>query len=183
MCSKLVLKRSKYSSLLTISMMSGVLSVKGPLGINYLKIPSSDLFEVKVDGALKCLIIAVSLENYRGKSARMKINSFISIFEMLCYTSIFGSMSFLHLEGLGLRFVGLNNLLNNRSELKMKLGNSAMDFYYFSGFRAKAFIKDPRNLILYGIDFSILRNIGYSIVSLKKPDKYKSKGLSISHIS
>lgn len=183
MCSKLVLKRFKYSSLLTVSSTSGILSIKGPLGVNYLRVPSSDLFEVKADDTFKTLIIAASLENRRGKSVRMNINSFISTFEMSCYSVTFGSMSFLCLEGLGLRFVDFNNISHEQVELRMKLGNSAMDFYYFSSFRVKPFIKDPRNLILYGIDFSILRNIGYSIVSLKKPDKYKSKGFSISHIS
>jgi len=106
----------KYSSLLSLKKIkSSVLYLKGPLGINYLKVPSTIKFIVDDSNQI---IIFYELEKKKN------LSGFLSIFYNSCRTLVFGDFVSLNIQGLGLKFLQINTLDLNTKYLSMSLGYS-----------------------------------------------------------
>lgn len=173
MCYKL-----KYSSLLYLKKKSSsVLYLKGPLGINYLKIPSN--IKIIVDNCNQTIAV-YSLKSKSGK--KKKISGFLSIFNNSCRTLVFGDLIGLNIQGLGLKFLQINNFLLKKKCLSMSLGYSDYVNYIINTNRSIFFFKDIRNIYIYSTDYSYLRNEVFKLVSLKKPNKFvkRENGIRIS---
>jgi len=167
-------KKFKYSSLLNFTIKGQKLRIKGPLGINYIGIPETVF--VSLNDQKNVFYISL----HPGVSLKQKHSYLTSISSAIISSSrslIFGDMTFLNLEGLGFKFVSV--VKAQGINLEMSLGYST-NVYYLSNFkRIRFYIKSPRNLYIYSSDYSVLQNESFSILNLKKPDKYKNKGFSI----
>lgn len=178
----------KYSSLLSLKKKnSSVLYLKGPLGINYLKIP----YRVKflVDDYRKVIlfyckksILKRGFTQYKIKT-KQSITSIVSIFNDSCRTLVFGDLIGLDIQGLGLKFLKINNLSNNKQCLSMSLGYSDLTNYSIDSNRSFAFFKDTRTIYIYSTDYSYLRNQIFRIISFKKPNKFYKRPNGISLLS
>jgi hypothetical protein len=164
----------KYSSLLSLKKIkSSVLYLKGPLGINYLKVPSTVKFIVD---DFNQIIIFNELKNKKN------LSGFLSIFSNSCRTLVFGDLVSLNIQGLGLKFLKINSLDLNTKYLSMSLGYSDPVNYIINTNRSIFFFKDIRNIFIYSTDYSYLRNEVFKLVSLKKPNKFvkRENGIRIS---
>ena len=164
----------RYSSLLSLKKIkSSVLYLKGPLGINYLKAPSTVKFIV--DDSNQIIIF------YEVKKTK-NLSGFLSIFYNSCRTLVFGDLVSLNIQGLGLKFLKINSLDLNTKYLSMSLGYSDPVNYIINTNRSIFFFKDIRNISIYSTDYSYLRNEVSKLVSLKKPNKFvkRENGIRIS---
>lgn len=164
----------KYSSLLSLKKIkSSVLYLKGPLGINYLKVPSTVKFIVDDSNQI---IIFYELKKKKN------LSGFLSIFYNSCRTLVFGDLVSLNIQGLGLKFLKINSLDLNTQYLSMSLGYSDPVNYIINTNRSIFFFKDIRNISIYSTDYSYLRNEVSKLVSLKKPNKFikRENGIRIS---
>jgi len=164
----------KYSSLLSLKKIkSSVLYLKGPLGINYLKVPSTIKFIVDDSNQ-----IILFYESEKKKN----LSGFLSIFYNSCRTLVFGDLVSLNIQGLGLKFLKINTLDLNTKYLSMSLGYSDPVNYIINSNRSIFFFKDIRNISIYSTDYSYLRNEVSKLVSLKKPNKFvkRENGIRIS---
>lgn len=164
----------KYSSLLSLKKIkSSVLYLKGPLGINYLKVPSTVKFIVDDSNQI---IIFYELKKKKN------LSGFLSIFYNSCRTLVFGDLVSLNIQGLGLKFLKINSLDLNTKYLSMSLGYSDPVNFIINTNRSIFFFKDIRNISIYSTDYSYLRNEVFKLVSLKKPNKFvkRENGIRIS---
>ena len=164
----------KYSSVLSLKKIkNSVLYLKGPLGINYLKVPSTVKFIV--DDSNQIIIF------YELKKKKF-LSGFLSIFYNSCRTLVFGDLVSLNIQGLGLKFLKINSLDLNTKYLSMSLGYSDPVNYIINTNRSIFFFKDVRNISIYSTDYSYLRNEVSKLVSLKKPNKFvkRENGIRIS---
>ena len=150
-----------------------VLYLKGPLGINYLKVPSTVKFIVDDSNQI---IIFYELKKKKN------LSGFLSIFYNSCRTLVFGDLVSLNIQGLGLKFLKINSLDLNIKYLSMSLGYSDPVNYIINTNRSIFFFKDVRNISIYSTDYSYLRNEVSKLVSLKKPNKFvkRENGIRIS---
>jgi len=168
----------KYSSLLSLKKKnSSVLYLKGPLGINYLKVP----FNIKfiVDQSNRVIIFSyLNSKNNKKKN----LPGFLSIFHNSCRTLVFGDLVSLDIQGLGLKFLQIDNVSLNKKYLSMSLGYSDPVNYTINTNRSIFFFKDIRNISIYSTDFSYLKNEVSKLVGLKKPNKFikRENGIRIS---
>lgn len=163
MCHKL-----KYSSLLSLKKKSSfVLYLKGPLGINYLKVPFN--IKVVIDNSKQTITFSY-LKSKKGK--KNNLSGFLSVFRNSCRTVVFGDLVGLNIQGLGLKFLQINNLSLNEKHLSMSLGYSDPVNYIINTNRSIFFFKDIRNIFIYSTDYSYLRNEVSNLVVLKKPNKF-----------
>jgi hypothetical protein len=181
MCYKL-----KYSSLLSLKLIDQIIDgrlnimliIKGPLGINILKIPSD---KIVIFWCNKRNIIFLYSKNNKQDN---HLSSFISIFLNSCRTVIFGDLIGLNLKGLGLKFLSLSDLISSKNKkrlgcLVLNLGYSKAVKYYLDYNYSIFFLENNRNILCYSTDFSYIRNKIFFLIGLKKPDRYKKKGFSL----
>ena len=106
----------KYSSLIYLTKNNSVLYLKGPLGINRLKIPQ----EVKIIlGSQNRILIGSTIQS---KKIANKIESVLCLFLNSCYGLVFGHLTTLNLQGLGLKFLQFNHTSGNNGCLPIALG-------------------------------------------------------------
>jgi len=173
-------KKIRHSRLLSLTMKNNILNIKGPLGTNYINVPSN--LSLRICSKRNFFYVGLGSSKIKMNKQLAHLNSFISIVKASCYCCVFGDLSFLNLEGLGFKFCSLEQTGDNSSyiNLVMSLGYSEDISYNVHKKRAKVFIKSSRTLYLYSPDYSYLQNESYSIRGIKKPDKYKQKGFFIS---
>jgi len=160
----------KYSSLLSLKKRkNSVLYLKGPLGVNYLKVPKNIQFSL--DNSKKFIIFRLIKSKINRKK---KISGFLSIFQNSCRTLVFGDLIGLNIQGLGLKFLKISNLSNHKY-LSMSLGYSDPVNYIIDTNCSTFFFKDIRNIYVYSTDYGYLRNQIFSILSLKKPNKFQKR--------
>ena len=178
MCNKLKnFKKARYSSLLNLSVKNSVLRIQGPLGTNYVKIPA--VLQVKVIEPKNYFYVGLGFCRDRKKSLA-RLNSFFSIVNDSCRHTVFGSIFFLELDGLGFKFTSVDSSNACKSVIGMNLGYSNEIFYCVHSKRLKVVGQDPRKLLFYSADFPYLKNEIHSIANMKKPDRYKKKGFFLS---
>ena len=175
MCYKL-----KYSSLLSLKKKkNSVLYLKGPLGINYLKVPKNIQFSL--DNSNKLIIFYLTKSKINRKK---KISGFLSIFQNSCRTLVFGDLIGLNIQGLGLKFLKISKLASNKKCLLMSLGYSDPVNYTIDTDCSIFFFKDIRNIYVYSTDYGYLRNQIFTILGLKKPNKFQKRqnGITLTSI-
>jgi len=165
----------KYSSLLYLEKKNNsVLYLKGPLGKNYLKIPSTLKIRLNTNNRVITFFIRESKISI--------LPGFLSIFKNICRTLVFGDLISLNIQGLGLKFLKITEFSDTKKCLSMSLGYSDPVYYYIDTNYSIFFFKDIRNISIYSADFGFLRNQSFSLVSLKKPNKFRKRenGITIS---
>lgn len=175
MCYKL-----KYSSLLSLKKKkNSVLYLKGPLGINYLKVPKNIQFSL--DNSNKLITFYFTKSKINRKK---KISGFLSIFQNSCRTLVFGDLIGLNIQGLGLKFLKISKLAGNKKSLLMSLGYSDPVNYIIDTDCSIFFFKDIRNIYVYSTDYGYLRNQIFTILGLKKPNKFQKRqnGITLTSI-
>jgi len=161
----------KYSSLLSLKKKTNsVLYLKGPLGINYLKIPND--IHLLLDNSQRLIIVTFIKSKNIKKS---NLTGFLSILQNSCRTLVFGDLIGLHIEGLGLKFLKLNKSLFKKEYLVMSLGYSDLVNFIIDRNRSIFFFKDIRNIYIFSTDYSYLMNEISTLISLKKPDKFRKR--------
>ena len=165
----------KYSSLLHLEKKkNSVLHLKGPLGKNYIKIPP--MLKIKLDRQERIITFrSIGLK-------RSILPGFLSIFKNKCRTLVFGDLISLNIQGLGLKFLKITELRGKDKYLSMSLGYSDPVYYLIDTNCSIFFFKDIRNISIYSADYAFLRNQSFSLVSLKKPNKFRKRenGITIS---
>ena len=166
----------KYSSLLSLKKKNNfVLYLKGPLGKNYILIPRS--LTIKLNTQDRILTI------YNRNSKKSILPGFVSVFKNKCRILVFGDLISLNIQGLGLKFLKITELLGKKKYLSMSLGYSD-PVYFLNDMNCSIFFyKDIRNISIYSVDYAYLRNQSLSLVSLKKPNKFRKRenGITISN--
>jgi len=165
----------KYSSLLYLEKKNNsVLYLKGPLGKNYIRTPSIIKFILDKNDRIITFFIK--------ESKISTLPGFLSIFRNICRTLVFGDLISLNVQGLGLKFLKITEVSDNRKCLSMSLGYSDPVNYYIDTNCSIFFFKDIRNISIYSADYAFLRNQSFSLVSLKKPNKFRKRenGITIS---
>jgi ribosomal protein L6P/L9E len=160
----------KYSSLLYLQKKKSILYIKGPLGKNYLKVPNEIKFHL--DSCNKFIIFSFRKLKNKKKS---NLRGFLSIFLNICRTVVFGDFIGLNIQGLGLKFLKINNVALQQKSLLMNLGYSDPVNFSFSPKQSKFFFKDIRNICIFSIDYSHLRNQTFTLLSFKKPNKFRKR--------
>lgn len=169
----------KYSSLLFLEKKNNsVLYIKGPLGKNYVKVPSNVRF--LLDHSKNIIIFYLHLD--KGKKG--KLSGFLSIFSNICRTLVFGDLVGLNIQGLGLKFIKISNYTQKDKYLSMSLGYSDPVNYRIDITRSLFFFINNRNIFTYGVDYSFFRNEICTLLGLKKPDKFRKRenGITINKI-
>ena len=107
-------------------------------------------------------------KNFRG---------FLSIFYNSCRTLVFGDLIGLNIKGLGLKFLKIN-----KNYLVMNLGYADSVNFFIDCNRSIFFFKDIRNISIYSTDYCFLRNQIFTLVGLKKPNKFRKRenGITVS---
>jgi len=162
------LKKSvKYSSLLVLEKKSSsVLYLKGPLGKNIMYLPSNIKFSID---SLNNIIIFYQLK--LGKNKKMQLQGYINVFYGSCRTLVFGNFIGLNIQGLGLKFLEVNTLLEKKC-LSMSLGYSDDVNYLINNNHFHLIFKDIRNIYLYSTCyFSLHAEIGRLLI-LKRPNNF-----------
>jgi len=161
----------KYSSLLYLQKKNNsILYIKGPLGKNYLKVPNDIKF--KLDICNRVIIFSVKeLKNKRKKN----LSGFLSIFLNSCRTLVFGDFIGLNIKGLGLKFLKITTLSLQKKSLLMNLGYSDPVNFGILAKQSIFFFKDIRNIYIFSTDYSYLRNQTFTLLSLKKPNKFRKR--------
>jgi len=113
---------------------------------------------------------------------KKNLPGFLSIFHNSCRTLVFGDLVSLDIQGLGLKFLQIDNVSLNKKYLSMSLGYSDPVNYTINTNRSIFFFKDIRNISIYSTDFSYLKNEVSKLVGLKKPNKFikRENGIRIS---
>ena len=157
----------KYSSLLSFKKKkNSTLHIKGPLGTNYIKVPSS--IKLVIDRSNQTITFFTIL----SKSEKKKnLRGFLSIFFNSCRTLVFGDLIGLNIKGLGLKFLKLSSSKN----LILSLGYADPVNFFIDTNRYTIFFKDIRNILLYSTDYCFLRNQIFTLVGLKKPNKFRKR--------
>merc|ERR1712050_419557 len=109
------------------------------------------------------------------KKKKSNLRGFLSIFSNSCRTIVFGDFIGLNIKGLGLKFLKINNVALQQKSLLMNLGYSDPVNFSFSPQQSKFFFKDIRNIYIFSIDYSYLRNQTFTLLSLKKPNKFRKR--------
>ena len=157
----------KYSSLLSFKKKkNSILHIKGPLGINYIKVPSS--IKLVIDRSNKTITFFTILSKFEKKK---NLRGFLSIFFNSCRTLVFGDLIGLNIKGLGLKFLKLSSSKN----LILSLGYADPVNFFIDTNRYTIFFKDIRNILLYSTDYCFLRNQIFTLVGLKKPNKFRKR--------
>ena len=168
MCYKL-----KYSSLFSFKKKkNSILHIKGPLGTNLIQVPSNIKFSI--DSYNQIIIFSsISLKFEKKKNFR----GFLSIFYNSCRTLVFGDLIGLNIKGLGLKFLKIN-----KNYLVMNLGYADSVNFFIDCNRSIFFFKDIRNISIYSTDYCFLRNQIFTLVGLKKPNKFRKRenGITVS---
>jgi hypothetical protein len=167
----------KYSSLISLKKKdSFVLYLKGPLGINCLKVPSYINFAI--DNVSKVIIFSLK------KKKKKNLIGFLSIFENSCRILVFGDLIGLSIQGLGLKFLKINNFSVSHKYLSMSLGYSDPVHHFFNTNCSLFFYQDIRNIYIYSTDYAYLRNQIFTLLSLKKPNKFQKRknGITLTSI-
>lgn len=173
------LKKIKHSSLLHFTVKNQTLQIKGPLGINYINIPSSVL--ITVYPSSRVLYVSLHSNSFTNKKIPY-LTSVFSAIQSSCQSILFGDLTSLNLEGLGFKFSSINADNSKTLNLLMSLGYSKDVHYTVNSRRVKLYIKSPRNVYAYSSDYSLLQNESHKILNLKVPDKYKNKGFYIKNL-
>jgi ribosomal protein L6P/L9E len=160
----------KYSSLLHLKKKKSILYIKGPLVKNYLKVPNEIKFTLDICNKS----ITFSFRELKNKK-KSNLRGFLSIFSNSCRTIVFGDFIGLNIKGLGLKFLKINNVALQQKSLLMNLGYSDPVNFSFSPQQSKFFFKDIRNIYIFSIDYSYLRNQTFTLLSLKKPNKFRKR--------
>jgi len=165
-------RKLKYSSLLSLKKKNNsVLYLKGPLGINYLKIPKN--IRLILDNKNKFIILYYNKSNTQKSGTNMP--GFLSILLNSCQTLVFGDIMSLNIQGLGLKFSQIHKYSSNFKYLSMNLGYSDPVNFWINNNRSTFFFKDIRNIYIYSTDYSYLRNLIFKLLSLKKPNKFQKR--------
>lgn len=168
MCYKL-----KYSSLFSLKKKNNsILYIKGPLGINLIKVPSNIKFTI--DSRNRIIIFSSNSLKFEKKK---NLRGFLSVFYNSCRTLVFGDLIGLNIKGLGLKFLKIN-----KNYLLMSLGYADTVNFFIDSDCYIYFFKDIRNIYIYSTDYCFLRNQIFTLVSLKKPNKFRKRenGITIS---
>jgi len=168
MCYKL-----KYSSLFSFKKRNNsILYIKGPLGGNVIQVPSNIKFSI--DSCNQIIIFSSILLKFEKKK---NFRGFLSIFYNSCRTLVFGDLIGLNIKGLGLKFLKIN-----KNSLLMSLGYADSVNFFIDRNRYIFFFKDIRNIYIYSTDYCFLRNQIFTLVGLKKPNKFRKRenGITVS---
>ena len=169
----------KYSSLLFLEKKNNsIIYIKGPLGKNYVKVPLNVRF--LLDHSKNIIIFYLHLE----KGKKVKLSGFLSIFSNICRTLVFGDLVGLNIQGLGLKFLKINNFGQKGKDLSMSLGYSDTVYHRIDVTRFLFFFINNRNIFTYGIDYSLFRNEIFRLLGLKKPDKFRKRenGITVNRV-
>jgi hypothetical protein len=98
----------------------------------------------------------------------------------MCRTLVFGDLVGLNIQGLGLKFLEINNFSQKDQYLSMSLGYSDPVHYRIDITRFLYFFINNRNIFIYGVDYSFFRNEIFRVLGLKKPDKFRKRENGIS---
>jgi ribosomal protein L6P/L9E len=170
MCNKLnMIKKIRYSSLLKIKNTINHLIIKGPLGQIDLALP--DTLKLKLKKRCNTIILS--------STSKKHFNTFVTSFENTCRSLTLGNLVLLELEGLGLKFIGINKTSTVPSKLEMGLGLSNTVVHAFDINCSNFFLKSSRSVLGYSMDYAYLQNEASTIFNLKVPDRYKQKGFKI----
>ena len=99
------------------------------------------------------------------------MRGFLSTFFNSCRTLVFGDLIGLNIKGLGLKFLKLSSSKN----LILSLGYADPVNFFIDTNRYTIFFKDIRNILLYSTDYCFLRNQIFTLVGLKKPNKFRKR--------
>lgn len=164
----------KYSSLFSFKKKNNsILFIKGPLGINLIQLPSN--IKVTINSSNNTIIFSSISSKFEKKE---KFRGFLSIFYNSCRTVVFGDLVGLNIKGLGLKFLEIKN-----NSLVMNLGYADFTNFFIDFNRYLFILKDIRNLSVYSTDYCLLRNQIFTLVALKKPNKFRKRenGITISN--
>ena len=157
----------KYSSLLYLKKKkNSILYIKGPLGKNYLKVPMDIKFMLDIQNRFITFSVKKRKKNLIG---------FLSIFLNNCRTLVFGDFLGLNIKGLGLKFLKITHVSLQKKYLVMNLGYSDPVNYLISSKQSIFFFKDIRSIHIFSTDYSYLRNQIFTLLSLKKPNKFRKR--------
>lgn len=159
----------KYSSLIHLTKKNSVLYLKGPLGINQLIIPQ----EIKVILGNDNRILIGS--DNQSKNTVNRLESILCLFLNSCYGLVFGHLTTLNLQGLGLKFLQLNQASVNYNCLSISLGYANSINFYINKYCVTCFFKDNRSIYFYSSDFSYLSNQSIKLSLLKRPNKFHKR--------
>jgi hypothetical protein len=168
MCYKL-----KHSSLFSFKKKNNsILYIKGPLGSNIIQVPSN--IKLSIDSCNQIITFSIiSLKFEKKKNFR----GFLYIFYNSCRTLAFGDLIGLNIKGLGLKFLKIH-----KNSLLMSLGYADSVNFHIDHNRYIFFFKDIRNISIYSTDYCFLRNQIFTLVGLKKPNKFRKRenGITVS---
>ena len=169
----------KYSSLIQLTKKNSVLYLKGPLGINKLKIPQ----EVKVILGNQNRILIGS--DNKSKKIANRIASILRLFLNSCYGLVFGHITMLNLQGLGLKFLELNpvSTITSNQCLSMTLGYANPINFFINLDCLICFFKDNRNVYFYSTDYSYLSNQSVKLRLLKRPNKFHKRTAGLYYLN
>lgn len=107
---------------------------------------------------------------------------FLTIFKNSCRNLVFGDLIGLNIQGLGLKFLKINDSVSNKKYLSMSLGYSDLSNLMIDSKRSIFFLKDIRHIYIYSTDYSYLKNLVFMIINLKKPNKFRKRknGITLS---
>ena len=162
----------KYSSLLDLTKNNNIILIKGPLGINYQKIPKNTYF---------CIDNSQKIIKIRTFNNKKNLSGFLSILKNTFQTVVFGDLVSLNIQGLGLKFLDIISISPKKKYLSMSLGYSDPVNYIIDSTRISFLYKDIRNIWVYSTDYSYLRNEVINLIYLKKPNKFikRENGISL----
>ena len=159
----------KYSSLLSFKKKNSILYIKGPLGINFIKVPSN--IKLAIDYNNQIITFSIIPSKFEKKK---NLRGFLSIFFNSCRTLVFGDLIGLNIKGLGLKFLKISKVDSNRN-LILSLGYADPVNFFIDTNRYTFFFKDIRNILLYSTDYCFLRNQVFTLLGLKKPNKFRKR--------
>jgi ribosomal protein L6P/L9E len=167
----------KYSSLIQLTKKNSVLYLKGPLGINQLKIPQ----EVKVIlGSQNRILIG---SDNKSKKTANRLASVLRLFLNSCYGLVFGHLTTLNIQGLGLKFLELNPISIGTNCLSMTLGYANPVNFFININCLICFFKDNRNIYFYSTDYGYLSNQSVKLSLLKRPNKFHKRTAGLYYLN
>ena len=97
---------------------------------------------------------------------------------------VFGDLIGLNIQGLGLKFLEIIDISDKYKCLSMSLGYADSVNHFIDNNRFVFFFKNNRNIYIYSTDYSFLRNQVFTLLGLKKPDKFRKRenGITLSSI-
>ena len=129
-----------------------------------------------IDRNNKTIIVSIIPSKFEKKK---NLRGFLSIFFNSCRTLVFGDLIGLNIKGLGLKFLKLSSNKN----LILSLGYADPVNFFIDRNRYTIFFKDIRNILLYSTDYCLLRNQIFTLMGLKKPNKFRKRenGITINN--